>query len=83
MTKSETDESDFHPELFGLLDNPGVVRFGCLDYPQAVTEDSDQEYVIDTKHVTDNDWIRVSCGDLIQPIDTAENIYFDILKITG
>ena len=38
---SETDEDDFRPELFGLLDNPGVLRFGCLDYPLTVTEESD------------------------------------------
>merc|ERR1712106_1280390 len=23
----------FNPELFGLMDNPGVVRFDSLDYP--------------------------------------------------
>ena len=24
LSESETDGADFHPELFGLLDNPGV-----------------------------------------------------------
>ena len=24
LSESETDEIDFHPEMFGLLDNPGV-----------------------------------------------------------
>ena len=38
LSECETDETDFHPELFGLLDNPGVVRFGDLDYPLTVTE---------------------------------------------
>ena len=75
LTKSGTDQIDFHPELFGLLGNPGVVRFGCLDYPLAVIEDSDEEYEVE--HKTDNDWIRVSCDDLTQDIDTAEDIFKD------
>ena len=29
---------DFCPELFGLLDNPGVLRFEELDYPLEVVE---------------------------------------------
>ena len=44
-SESETDEDDFDPGLFGLLDNPGVVRFDCVDYPLAVTEYSDDEYL--------------------------------------
>ena len=37
-SESEIDpEDDFHPELFGLLDNPGVFRFDDLDYPLAAT----------------------------------------------
>ena len=37
-SESEIDpEDDFHPELFGLLDNPGVLRFDDLDYPLQVT----------------------------------------------
>ena len=62
LSGNETDERDFHPELFGLLDDPGVMRFDCLDYPLAVTEDSDEEY--DKKHQTDNHWIKVSCDEL-------------------
>ena len=53
-------EDDFHPELFGLLDNPGVVRFGCLEYPLAVTEYKDDEDIADAAP----DWIRVSYDDL-------------------
>ena len=43
LSGNESDESDFHPKLFGLLDNPGVMRFDHLDYPLAVTEDSDED----------------------------------------
>ena len=62
LSGNESDESDFHPKLFGLLENPGVMRFDRLDYPLAVTEDSDDEY--DKKDDTANHWIRVSCDDL-------------------
>ena len=73
LSESETDEIDFHPELFGLLDNPGVVRFGCLDYPLAVTEDSHLEYETVTKHDNAPDWIRVSCDDLNVDVDGPKN----------
>ena len=33
VSESGSAEVDFHPELFGLLDNPGAVRFRCVDYP--------------------------------------------------
>ena len=62
LSGNESDESDFHPKLFGLLDNPGVMRFDCLDYPLAVTEDSDEEY--HKKGDTANHWKRVSFDDL-------------------
>ena len=58
---SSLDDSkdDFQPELFGLLDNPGVLRFGCLDYPLTVTEESDDN--------TAPERIRVSYDDI--PLD--------------
>ena len=63
INESESDECEqFSPELFGLLDNPGVVRFDCVDYPLAVTEDIEEEYVNEQK--TGEHWIRVSCDDL-------------------
>ena len=62
-------EDDFHPELFGLLDNPGVVRFDCIDYPLAVTENRDDEDIADTAP----DWIRVSYDDLTMGKDTVED----------
>ena len=40
--KESLDESgndfdkNFHPEQFGLLEDPGVIRFDCIDYPLAV-----------------------------------------------
>ena len=72
LSESGSEETDFHPELFGLLDNPGVVRFGCVDYPLAVTEYSDDE------HNTAPDWIRVSYDDLNLDINTAGDIMEDI-----
>ena len=83
MSESESEETDFHPELFGLLDNPGVVRFDCVDYPLAVTEYSDDEYI---EHNTAPDWIRVSYDDLSLDINTAgdsmENINSDCKKLS-
>ena len=73
LNESESEsEEDFDPGLFGLLDNPGVVRFGCVDYPLAVTEYSDDE------HNTAPDWIRVSYDDLNLDINTAGDIMEDI-----
>jgi hypothetical protein len=69
-SESESDD-DFNPGLFGLLDNPGVVRFGCVDYPLAVTEYSDDEYLAVSEHNTAPDWIRVSYDDLNLDINTA------------
>ena len=74
---SETDEDDFRPELFGLLDNPGVLRFGCLDYPLAVTVDGDEEYETEKEQDNAPDRIRVFCDDLTHYIDAAWN-GFDI-----
>ena len=62
-------EDDFHPELFGLLDNPGVVRFGCLDYPLAVTEYGDAEDIADAAP----DWIKVSYDDLTMGKDSVKD----------
>merc|ERR1712128_301396 len=73
-SESESEEN-FDPGLFGLLDNPGVVRFDCVDYPLAVTEYSDDEYI---EHNTDLDWIRVSYDDLSLDINTAQDIKKDI-----
>jgi len=36
-------EDNFHPELFGLLEDPGVVRFDCLDYPLTVIKHRDDK----------------------------------------
>merc|ERR1711892_1462984 len=74
INESESEsEEDFDPGLFGLLDNPGVVRFGCVDYPLAVTEYSDDEYLASAP-----DWIRVSYDDLNLYINTAGDIMEDI-----
>ena len=40
----ESDSEDnFHPELFGLLEDPGVVRFDSVDYPHVVIKHSDDQ----------------------------------------
>ena len=72
LSESEPEEA-FQPELFGLLDNPGVVRFGCLDYPLTVTEGSHQEYGTDMEHNFDHHWIRVSYDDLNMDVDAVKN----------
>ena len=64
-------EDDFHPELFGLLDSPGVVRFGCLDYPPAVTDYGDDDNIADANCIPD--WIRVSYDDLTMQKDTVKD----------
>ena len=43
------DEEEFHPELFGLLEDPGVLRFDCVDYPQAAIEEFEE-------NVSDEKW---------------------------
>jgi len=41
---SESDsEDDFRPELFGLAEDPGVLRFDCIDYPLAVIKHGDKD----------------------------------------
>ena len=58
---SENQESDsednFHPELFGLLEDPGVVRFDCVDYPLSVIKHSDEKDQGDAIRKEDDDLI--------------------------
>jgi hypothetical protein len=61
-------EDDFCPELFGLLDNPGVVRFSDIDYPKAVTEHSDTEDKADTDPP---EWKKVPYDDIPMDNDPA------------
>ena len=62
LTESDDEEDNLSPELFGLLDNPGVVRFDCVDYPLEVTKNSDEEYGM--KQKTDQNWLKASCCNL-------------------
>ena len=72
---SETEESEkfFQPELLGLLDNPGVVRVACLDYPWTVTEHGEEE-----GDVVDGDsnchWLRLSHSDITKHSDFVRDI---------
>ena len=50
--------------IFLQLDNPGVVRFYCVDYSLEITENSDEEYGMEQK--TDQNWLKGSCDDLTQ-----------------
>jgi hypothetical protein len=80
LNESEREsEDEFHPELFGLLDNPGVVRFGDIDYPLAVTEYSDDEDISDAADAAP-DWIRVSYDDLNMMKDTVKDSYIKMLS---
>ena len=68
-------EDDFHPELFGLMDNPGVVRFDSLDYPLTVIEGHDDEDNEDTAtYRLGHDTERYS---LSKSLDNIKNIYGD------
>ena len=72
---SESGEEDFHPELFGILDNPGVVRFGCVDYPEEVSEYSDDEDLAASEHSSAPDWIRLSYDTLnLDNNNTRDNL---------
>ena len=73
LNDSESDpEDDFHPELFGLIDNPGgIVRFDSLDYPLTVIEDNSDTATDDLGHDTE----RYS---LSKSLDNIKNIYGDI-----
>ena len=63
-------EDDFNPELFGLIENPGVMRF---DYPLPVLENNycDEEYTTVNEHTNGCCWIRISCDDLFHDIDDS------------
>ena len=74
-SESEEDEK-FSPEMFDLLDNPGVVRFEYVDYPLTVSEHSGEEYAVE--HKAEKDWIRVSCDDLTK----ENNVVRDRVQIS-
>ena len=77
-SEGDSDDNNFHPEHFGLLDNPGVVRFGCLDYPEVASDYSDDEDLAASEHNTATNWIRVSCDELILDSNTAGDNLEDI-----
>ena len=73
VSESDSEEDEFHPELFGLLNNPGVMRFNFVDYPLEVSAYSDEEDLAASEHNTALDWIRVSYDDLTLDSNTADN----------
>ena len=81
-------EHYFDPGQLGLLDNPGVVRFGCVDYPEEVSEYIDDVDITASEHNTAPSWIRMSYDDLNLYSNTAEddledrNSYSRILSIS-
>ena len=64
---------DFYPEQFGLLEDPGVVRFECLDYPPTVIEGSDE--ILGTGFQHSNRYFQISCDSLTQavPMNSVHN----------
>jgi len=82
LSASESGEDDFHPEKFGLLDNPGVVRFACVDYPEEVSEYGDDEDLAVTEHNTAPSWIRVSYDDLFLYSNTNGDDFVDRISDT-
>ena len=68
-----SDEDDmFDPSALGLLDNPGVVRFDSLDYPDSDMYSEDEHDVTDTKdtptntlNIISNKLCRFSCDSLV------------------
>ena len=67
---SPEDLEIFSMEVFGLVDNHGVVGFEFLDYPSNVTQNGNDEDFVEHQ----NDWMRVSLDDLTQ------QEYFVIIK---
>merc|ERR1712106_1085307 len=75
-SESESGSEDsFNPELFGLMDNPGVLRFDSLDYPLTVIEDCDDEDNEDT--ATDDLGHDTERYSLSKSLDNIKNIYGD------
>lgn len=62
------DEEKLDPGLFGLLEDPGVLRLDFSDYPDSVFEAEEAEDVFDPSHqdIANNskDWIRKSYDEL-------------------
>ena len=55
------DEDKFDPGQFGLVEDPGVLRFEFDDYPDSVYESmSDVTDGMEDNHSRDLDWIRKS-----------------------
>ena len=58
-TEDESDD-DFHPELLGLIDDPGVIRFEDLDDPSEIKIYSDEK----VPPMWKKNWIRVSSENI-------------------
>merc|ERR1711915_403944 len=59
--ESEDDSDDeFHPELFGLLDDPGVLRVEDVDYPPEIMNHNEPN----TSTMSERSWIRVSSDNI-------------------
>ena len=73
-----SDEDDmFDPSALGLLDNPGVVRFDSLDYPDSDMYSDDDYDVTDTRdtptntsNIVINKLCRFSCDSLVTSVPT-------------
>ena len=73
-SKDESDD-DFHPELLGLIDDPGVIRFENLDDPSEIEIDLGQK----VPPMWKKNWIRVSSENISDIIDDDSESFKDLL----
>ena len=74
------EEDKLEPGLFGLLEDPGVLRLEFSDYPDSVFETEEAQDILDLRHhqdITHNskDWIRKSYDELDVDSNRTEIIY--------
>ena len=68
------EEDKLEPGLFGLLEDPGVLRLEFSDYPDSVFETEDLRHNQDITH-NSKDWIRKSYDELDVDSNRTEIIY--------
>ena len=73
------DEDKLEPGLFGLLEDPGVLRLDFSDYPESVFETQEVEDMLGPRHQdlahNSKDWIRKSYDELDVDNKRTEIIY--------
>ena len=73
------DEDKLEPGVFGLLEDPGVLRLDFSDYPESVFETQEVEDMLGPRHQdlahNSKDWIRKSYDELDVDNKRTEIIY--------